>query len=150
MYEIEIADNQSHLVVDGRLLRQAIQSVLMSEGIERAEISLAVVDDPAIHALNRKYLDHDYATDVLSFLLDHENGKLDGEIIVSSETAIRQAAEFGATDPCIELLLYVIHGALHLAGYEDGTPAQSLLMREQEQKHLTALLGETPQVRSGD
>src|SRR5947209_20458481 len=119
---IEIADEQSRHQLDHSRLKKAARLVLEDAGIKSAEISIAVVSDERIHELNRQYLQHDYPTDVLSFVLDHNQDKqsLDGEIIVSADHAASQAVHFGwsADD---ELLLYVIHGCLHLVGYDDTT-----------------------------
>ena len=98
-------------------------------------VSVAVVDDPAIHRLNREFLQHDYPTDVLSFLLEREGDQLEGEVIVSSDTAVRSAAQYGWT-PENELLLYVIHGTLHLVGYDDLQPELLAEMRRHEQHYL--------------
>jgi probable rRNA maturation factor len=98
-----------------------------------------VVDDETIHDLNRRFLAHDYATDVLSFALEQSADGLDGEIIVSADFATASAPryEWSAAD---ELLLYVIHGALHLAGYDDHEPDDISRMRAAEARHL-ALAG---------
>jgi probable rRNA maturation factor len=76
-------------------------------------------------------LNHDYPTDVLSFLLERNDNRLEGEIIVSADTALSAAPRYGwsAGD---ELLLYVIHGALHLVGYDDQTPEAQAEMRRHE------------------
>jgi probable rRNA maturation factor len=110
--------------------------VLIAEGVREATISLAIVDDATIRPLNARYLGHDYATDVLSFVLEQTVGKLEGEIIVSAETALQSAERFGwaAGD---ELLLYVIHGALHLVGYDDLQPQVQAQMRSREREHLS-------------
>ncbi|NUQ65521.1 MAG: rRNA maturation RNase YbeY [Pirellulales bacterium] len=133
--EVEIANEQSVLLVDEDRLRRAVRIALDETPVRRAAISLAVVDDPTIHRLNRRYLDHDYPTDVLSFVLDRTADSLDGEVIVSSDTAVASAAQFGwsADD---ELLLYVIHGVLHLAGYDDILPEQRGKMRNRERACL--------------
>jgi probable rRNA maturation factor len=132
---IEISNCQQALKFDVRRLERAVEAVLADARIDEAEVSIAVVDDAAIHALNRKYLAHDDATDVLSFVLERDARRLDAEVIVSSETAIRSAERVGwsAED---ELLLYVIHGTLHLVGYDDGTPAERDVMRRQEAHYL--------------
>lgn len=111
-------------------LAQAVRTVLSGEGIRLAEVSVAVVDDPTIHELNRRHLGHDWPTDALSFLLD-PGPPLEGEIVVSWDTAARAAAELdvAAGD---ELLLYVVHAALHLAGWEDSTPEERAAMRGRE------------------
>ena len=95
-----------------------------------------------MHALNRKYLDHDYPTDVLSFVLEEDGGRLDGEIIASSDYATREAEIYKWTAED-EILLYVIHGSLHLVGYDDLDPASKQKMREAERYYL-APFGLTP------
>ena len=111
-------------------------------------MSIAVVDDARMHELNRRYLDHDYPTDVLSFVLAHVGNHLDGQIVVSFDYAAREAARYGwnADD---ELLLYVIHGSLHLVGYDDLNPEVKQEMRAAEQKYL-AQFGLTPRYDEAD
>lgn len=109
--------------------------ILEDEAVERAEISLAVVDDATIRRLNGEYLGRDETTDVLSFLLERDEGSLEGEVIVSAETARSTAPRFGWTADD-ELLLYVIHGILHLVGYDDATAGQRARMRRREAAYL--------------
>ncbi len=135
--EVDIADRQRSLVLDEPRLLQAVRNVLAAEGIRSAQVSLAVVDDPTMHELNRQYLNHDYPTDVLSFVLERSEHALEGEIIVSADTAIGQAQRYGWS-PASELLLYVVHGALHLAGHDDASPADRRRMQEQERIHLAS------------
>ena len=134
---IEIADEQSSHQLDRSRLNKAVRLVLEDAGIESAEISIAVVSDERIHELNHQYLRHDYPTDVLSFILDHDQDKrsLDGEIIVSADHAAAQAVQYGWS-PRDELLLYVIHGCLHLVGYDDTTAESKQAMRQAEEKYL--------------
>ena len=136
MIQVEIHIQQDAYQVDRRQLRLAIQDVLSQEGIRNADISLAVVDDMTIQSLNRRYLRHDYPTDVLSFAFNRSpNGDLEGEIIVSMETATHQSVE--ANWPVEnELLLYVIHGALHLARYDDQQEKPRAVMKAKEQYYL--------------
>ena len=134
MIAIHVANEQT-LPLDETPLRRAVRMILRDAAISHAEVSIAVVDDPTIHQLNRQYLDHDEATDVISFVLQREEDRLEGEVVVSAETAQRCAHQFGwsAAD---ELLLYVIHGTLHLVGYDDQTPEQRAAMRDQERAYL--------------
>jgi probable rRNA maturation factor len=134
-YEIEIVDQQSKLAVDQERLRRAVEIVLQSADVRHAEVNVAVVDDPAIHELNRRWLDHDWPTDVLSFTLDSNPDRLEGEIVASADTAEQSAGRF-AWNPGDELLLYVIHGALHLVGYDDQTDEARLEMRSREKEVL--------------
>ena len=135
MIEIELTNQQDQHPVDEELLIEAVRSVLYEEGIKRAEISIAVVDDPTMHQLNVQYLNHDYPTDVLSFILQQEKGFVDGELIVSADTAAAQAVRYG-WQTADELLLYVIHGSLHLVGYEDATETEIAAMRSREDYFL--------------
>ena len=135
---IEIADEHQAQPANHVRLKKAVRLILKDAGIERAEISIAIVDDAQMHALNRQYLQHDYPTDVLSFVLecDEAAGSLDGEIIVSAEYAAREAPRYGwsADD---ELLLYVIHGCLHLIGHDDQTLEGQTKMRTEETRLLS-------------
>ena len=136
--QITVTNRQSTLAIERRQLGGAVRGVLHEAGVRRGSVSLALVDDPTIHDLNRRFLKHDYPTDVLSFLLEQADGYLEGELIVSADTAACRAAQFGWT-AAAELLLYVIHGALHLVGYDDQTPRQRTAMRARERDHLRRL-----------
>ena len=135
MFEIDFANRQSSHPVNASQLLAAVRLILDEEGFREASISLAVLDDPTIHELNRRYLQHDDATDVLSFVLDSGPGRLEGEVLVSADTAAAASTRFGWTAED-ELLLYVIHGTLHLVGYDDQTPADRAAMRDRERSCL--------------
>ena len=143
MIAIDVTNQQTNLPVDQRPLKRAVRMILDEESIPEARISIAVVDDPTIHELNRRYLNHDQPTDVLSFLLERSARCLEGEVIVSADTALAAAPRFGwsAGD---ELLLYVIHGTLHLLGCDDERPADRAEMRGRERDCL-ARFGLQPQ-----
>ena len=101
------------------------------------ELSFAVLDDERMHAVNRDQLGHDYPTDVLSFPFAEEP-VLVGEVLLSADTARREAAARG--HPAYhELLLYAVHGVLHLLGYDDHDPAARRRMRGAERTALAAL-----------
>jgi probable rRNA maturation factor len=155
-YVIEISNEQRVLRVNRPRLIRIAESALAAEKVRSAEISVALVDDVRIHEINREYLQHDYPTDVISFLLEEEPprptagqrqagsrrkagpasprgaGKsLGGEIIISTETAVKMATDYGWS-PQQELSLYLVHGLLHLCGYDDLTPVEQQLMRARE------------------
>jgi len=136
---ISIASPQETVPIDRSLMRNAARSVLEGEGIAEAEISLAFVDNSTIHQLNKRYLQHDEPTDVLSFPLSEPNGKkLMGELVIGAEVANAEALAHGH-DVRAELALYVIHGLLHLCGYNDKTAAGATEMRERERHYLSKL-----------
>ncbi len=139
---IEIANQQSAVTIDEDLIRQAVAEILAGERVARGQVSVAVVDDPTIHTLNREHLQHDYPTDVISFLFQAQAESLDGEVIVSADTARSVAAEMGWPAEN-ELLLYIVHGALHLVGYDDQSDTDRREMRNRE-RHYLARFGLVP------
>src|SRR6187397_28448 len=119
MSKIAIHAPQDVVPIDRGRMREIARTVLVGEEVADYEISLAFVDNPTIHALNKRYLDHDEPTDVLSFpLSDPKAKRLSGELVIGAEVALAQAAERGH-DVQAELALYVIHGLLHLCGGDD-------------------------------
>jgi len=112
----------------------AVDRVLRREKRRKAKISIIVAGSRYIRSLNRTYLGHDYVTDVLSFRL--ESGKnLEGEIYVNLDRARQQARSYGVgfSDEIVRL---VVHGTLHLLGYDDGTVEEAKRMRKQEDEHV--------------
>jgi probable rRNA maturation factor len=147
--EVEISDTQGHLKVDPESLVSLARSVLAGEGIGRASISIALVDDATIQVMNRRHLAHDWPTDVISFRLSEpDDPALAGELIVSAEMAATTAREAGV-DPWAELALYVVHGLLHLCGFDDSTDDEIAGIRRRENEILTreGLTNTFPMVR---
>jgi probable rRNA maturation factor len=139
MSRISIASPQEIVPIDRARMREAVRAVLEGENVSDAEISLAFVDNPTIHRLNQRYLQHDEPTDVLSFPLSEPNARrLAGELVIGVEVAAEQAANRGH-DVQAELILYVIHGLLHLCGYDDHDDADRDTMRERERHYLRQL-----------
>jgi probable rRNA maturation factor len=138
MSKVSIASPQEVVPIDRARMREVARAVLAGEGVAEADISLAFVDNPTIHRLNQRYLQHDEPTDVLSFPLGEGGNKLAGELVIGAEVARAQAAERGH-DVQAELALYVIHGLLHLCGHDDRGPAEARAMRERERHYLAQL-----------
>lgn len=131
-----IRDRQSRFRLDRALLRRITLSVLAGERPGRsAEISLNFVRDAEIRPLNRDYHGSDVYTDVLAFPLERSGEKIVADIVVSTDTALRQAAVFD-TSLRHEVYLYVIHGMLHICGYDDLTPGDRTVMRRKEREYL--------------
>ncbi len=121
-------------------VRAVAEAVLAAEGLHRGHLDIAVVNGPTMRRLHAEFLDDDSLTDVLSFDLreTRQPGRIDGQIIVCAPVARQSARERGGrfTD---ELLLYVVHGCLHLAGYDDRTAAATAAMHAREDELLTRL-----------
>lgn len=116
-------------------VERAVRHVLAAEGVGEAELSVALVGDAEIAALNEEYLGHEGPTDVISFHL-HEAGEPPlGDVYVGVDQAVRQAAAFGAT-PAEEVVRLAVHGTLHVLGWDHPDGAERLeseMFRRQEE-----------------
>ena len=185
-FEIDISNRQSALRFDENSLHAAVLKALEIEQVSSAVLSISIVDNPAIHVINRDHLQHDFPTDVISFQLDFvsadelhsdddfeedaenedeelpddeddttdevddmSSGELlsegraagaaiEGEIIASAEMAVTMAGD-GKWSAEAELILYVVHGLLHICGYDDLTPEEKCIMRARERAILREL-----------
>lgn len=137
--------------IDLTLLRVTALAVLKQQGIERpSEIAIVLAGDETLQALNRRFRGIDRPTDVLSFA-DDSRGPFDGgtvehprylgDIIISLPQAARQAAA-GSCTLLAELQLLIVHGTLHLLGYDHAAPVEKARMWE-AQAALLELLGVT-------
>lgn len=142
MIDIQL-NNDIGFVIKEETLIAIVRSILTDHDVQRGEVSLAIIDDPTMHVLNRQHLQHDYPTDVLSFVLDDDSDAFEGEVIVSRDTALSMACEYqwSAED---EMLLYFVHGTLHLVGYDDHSDADRQTMRERETYYLNQVNIATP------
>jgi probable rRNA maturation factor len=139
MPKVSIASPQETVPLDRGRLREIARVVLAGENTADYDISLAFVDNATSHRLNKQYLDHDEPTDVLSFpLSDPSAKKLAGELVIGAEIALEQAQSRGH-DVHAELALYVIHGLLHLCGYDDKVAKHAQEMRARERHYLRTL-----------
>lgn len=120
---------------------QAVNQIASDYGWTQGEISIAIVDDSQIHAVNQQYLNHDYPTDVISFDTTERERFLEGEVIASAETAYRVASQ-NNWQASHELLLYIIHGMLHVIGLDDSNASKSKQMRAEEQHYIRAIVGD--------
>ena len=137
---ILISSSQRALRVPRKKLAELINFLADRSGADIAEIDLTVVSAKQIAGLNRKYLRHGGATDVLSFDLSEAGRRgICGQLIVCGEIAASQARARG-TGPQGELMLYVVHGLLHLLGYNDHTPSAKHRMDRRQEAILQAFL----------
>lgn len=195
--EVDILNQQTTVPVDIARLEKAAMTVLEQEQVASAVLSIAIVDNEAIHVINRDHLSHDYPTDVISFQLEfsrdadwpetdescdeleddelneeereedldedtsdadeaeytnpHQRAagcQIEGEVIASAEYADQLAGEGGWT-AMDELTLYVVHGILHICGYDDLTLPEKKIMRDREVAVMRAL-GLTPRYAAND
>ncbi|MBV9333953.1 MAG: rRNA maturation RNase YbeY [Candidatus Eremiobacteraeota bacterium] len=129
--------------VDGRALVATARRLLDAIGERQAALSLSLVDDDAIRALNAQYRGKDAATDVLSFPLDDEPAsalpeRLLGDVVISIDTARRQADAYDAPLQR-EIYRLLIHGLLHLKGHDHEAVAERRVMRREERRLADAI-----------
>ena len=127
------------------LLERAAVHALAAEGSSDLDVSVTVVGDPRLHELNREWLGHDWPTDVVTFPLrdDDDPDPLLGEVVVSADRARAEAAERGLPF-AEELCRYVIHGCLHLLGYDDADDAARDAMHARQEALLAEVLAAPP------
>ena len=139
-------------VVDEGWVRRIAQTVLKAEGVAPPyEVSLVFTDSATVKKLNRDYRGVDESTDVLAFYMHSQKEVNDsfalppdgvtrlGEVIISYPQAVEQAKEQGYSSER-ELALMVIHGILHLLGYDHEEPEEESKMREREREFLEKCL----------
>jgi len=140
---VDVSDRQRILRVSARWLTAIVRRALAAERIDRAEVGITLLDDRRMAAVHRRWLGIAGPTDVITFDLSGagaggvRDAALAGDIVVSTETARRQARAFGWT-PRQELAYYVVHGLLHLTGYDDLAPADRRVMRARERTVMKA------------
>ena len=129
--------------VNGRGLVATAKRLLATVGRDDVSLSVALVNDAAIRALNREYRGKDKATDVLSFPLDDgpaaDGETLLGDVVISVDTAKRQADDYDAPLQR-ELYRLLIHGILHLLGH-DHVRADERRAMEREERRLADAIG---------
>jgi len=140
-------DNSQSLPLDEALWRDRLETLMRLEGLpENAQVSVTFVDDATIHELNREHRGVDRPTDVLSFPQFEADEEIPegmphvlGDLVVSLETARRQAEEYGHSEER-EIAFLLVHGFLHLLGYDHETAEEEAEMRD-EQRVLLDRLG---------
>lgn len=135
--EVHMPDGMSIEGLRARIV-EAVRVAAVQRGFLRGSIAIALVDDETIRGVNKQHLGHDYATDVISFGYEQDGDLVEGELIVSVETAILQAERIGWRWDS-ELLLYIVHGTLHVAGMDDQTTPQRQSMRDSESQALSSI-----------
>jgi probable rRNA maturation factor len=142
--EIDVRNKcKSNIITTHRLKKitsNVLKLVLEEKGRESAEVSVVFVDDPEMRNLNRNYRGYDKATDVLAFPMNDGrfaaiNPDLLGDIVVCVPAAKRQAEDREHTLER-ELTVLLIHGLLHLLGYDHQTRTEEAAMRELECEYL--------------
>ncbi len=130
---ILLSDRQTMPVDEPGLVALA-QETLRAEGHGRVELSLSFVDDEEMEGLHMRYMDDPGPTDVLSFPLDeqeHDGMQVLGDVVIAPAVAARNNPD----DPPAELRLLLVHGILHLLGYDHETQEDRSEMWIRQERH---------------
>ena len=118
-----------------RKISNWLKDVANVENKQTGDLSYVFVTDEKILDMNRKYLKHDYYTDIITFDNSPSVSKISGEMYISIETVEQNANEYGV-DFENELLRVIVHGLLHLCGYRDDTEESEKMMRQKETGYI--------------
>ncbi len=127
--------------VDARELKRVARELLRAAGEEHSSLSISLVDDKRIAQINREHRGKDKPTDVLSFPLEPAPGdpeRLLGDVVISIDTALRQAADYDAPLQR-EIYRLLIHGLLHILGHDHEEPGERAIMEAQERRLAEAI-----------
>jgi rRNA maturation RNase YbeY len=114
---------------------QLVSAVLSDHDVDTGKVQIVFSDDEHLRRLKKQFLDLDQYTDIIAFHLNEPDEDLDGEIYISMDRAMENSSIYHETYSR-ELLRLIIHGCLHLSGYEDHTPEEQTKMRQLEEQFL--------------
>lgn len=134
--EVLISNNQESVDIDLDFINEVALKIMNYEGSpDNAQLSIVFCDDEAIKELNNEYRGKDEATDVLSFPIELENFvpeiRMLGDVVISTDTAKKQSEEYKHS-VVTEIIILLIHGLLHLHGYDHIKENDSVKMSERE------------------
>jgi len=145
---IQLENRQKNKQIEETSLKKVAQKILNDLACPDGELSVLIVDDVQIREINRDYLQRDWPTNVISFAMREGEGgevhpELLGDVVISADTAARDAAEAGLPFES-ELYFLLLHGILHLFGYdhERGSEEEARRMEEMERTLFAAIQSE--------
>ena len=140
---LAIANRQRTKKINTRLLKQIAGELLVELNISDADLGIALVSAKEMATVNWQFLQHEGATDVITF--DHESTrtKLHGELFICVDVAMTQAKEFKSSWQA-EVVRYIVHGVLHLCGYDDLKPTLLRKMKREENRLVRRLAKRFP------
>jgi probable rRNA maturation factor len=116
-------------------LKSFLNALFIKERKQLGELNYVFCSDDYLLDINRRFLSHDYYTDIITFDISESKAEVIGEVYISIDRVKDNAVQLQQTTQR-ELLRVIIHGALHLCGYKDKTKAQQKIMRQKEDNYL--------------
>ncbi len=130
-------NKEKNFKIDKRFVHRIVSKLKDDLDFKISSLVINFVTSEQIKEINIKYLNHQYSTDVITFNYSGSNTELDGEIFISVEDANEYAEMYKVTH-IEELMRLVIHGVLHLLGYDDMNRKEKVLMKKMENKLLNS------------
>jgi len=129
-------DNTEKLDIDENWVRSVCENILMDSNQDEASITIIFSNDDKLRKLKKEYFGEDVFTDTISFNLEEESDPIEGEVYISLERVSENAHTF-QQDFITEYKRVIIHGCLHLLGYNDELPEDKTKMTELEETYLS-------------
>lgn len=138
--KVQIRNLQKIKKISRAAIEKKINKIFRLLSVSPGSVSFVFCDNECIRQLNRQYLKKNRPTDVIAFPLSQPRSRIfKGEVVVSVEEALANCQRFGTAFE-EELTLYVIHGILHLCGYDDKTDSKAKKMRQRESEILREVM----------
>ena len=130
------SEDKTFNLKDKKNIRELIKKICLEENKKLGFINCIFCSDEYLGEINKKYLGHDYYTDIITF--DHKDTEdnVEGDLYISSERIKENAKNFGVKTE-EELIRVVIHGVLHLIGYKDKSKKEKMIMTQKENKYIS-------------
>lgn len=138
---VSVFDEQEDMSLNLDIVEEIVNQVVLNEGQFGHEASVTFISDEEMRRMHDEHFDDPSPTDCISFPMDdasEQHHRILGDIFVCPKTAMTYAKE-NNHDPYREVTLYIVHGLLHLLGYDDIKEDHRLAMRAAEAKHMAAL-----------
>lgn len=136
MIQIQVEMDPNLVGPEAKLVKSILDRIFTEEGTKSAEVTVIFADKTLLRELKKKYFDIDRTTDVIAFRLNNYNEpNIEGEIYICLPVAEENAERFNEPYER-EVNRLIIHGGLHLIGYDDSTDEEQQTMRELEEKYL--------------
>jgi probable rRNA maturation factor len=128
-------EDVTYKLKDKLKVKQWIKDTIVAEGYKLQELTYIFCSDAYLLQINQQYLDHDTYTDIITFDNSEYEGEIVGDIFISIPRIRENAVKFNVPE-ADELHRVIIHGALHLLGYKDKSPADNKNMTQKEDHYL--------------
>ncbi len=117
--------------IDRRAIHKIVNAILKKLNLRLASLEINFLDENLMRDINKKYLNHDYNTDIITFTYSKEKVILEGEIFISVDDARANARRYKVLLEN-EILRLIVHGILHMIGYDDVEAAERKIMKQKE------------------